>query len=54
MRALRRTYLASLLLIAAIGLALGTTVASGVSHSGSSLADCPAGTNWDYATQSCH
>lgn len=54
MRALRRKYLAPLLLIAAIGFALATHLAPGASHGAGSLADCPAGTNWDAVTATCH
>lgn len=53
MRAIRRKYLAALLLIAAFAVALTTHLAPGAAHAGGSLADCPFGTNWDWTTQSC-
>ena len=53
MRAIRRTYLSALLLIAAFAIALTAHAAVGTAHSGGALADCPFGTNWDWATQSC-
>lgn len=53
MRAIRRKYLAVILLMAALAVALTTHLALGAPHAGHALADCPAGTNWDWATQSC-
>lgn len=54
MRALRRNHLASFLLIAALAFTLVMALAPGISHTGKSLAECPAGTNWDVHTASCH
>ena len=53
MRANKPKFLAPLLLIASLAVALGALFAPGVAHAGGSLAICPAGTNWDNATKSC-
>ena len=50
MRAIKLKFLAPSLLIASIAVALGAAFAPGAA---SSLAACPAGTNWDHVTQTC-
>ena len=52
MRANKSKFLAPFLLIASLAVALGSLF--GVSHAGGALADCPAGTNWDHVTHTCH
>jgi hypothetical protein len=54
MRANKFRVLALFLLIASLAVALGALFAPGVSHAGGSLAICPAGTNWDHVTGTCH
>jgi multisubunit Na+/H+ antiporter MnhB subunit len=54
MRANRLKFLAPFLLIASLAVALGALFAPGVAHAGGSLAICPAGTNWDHLTGTCH
>ena len=54
MRANKLKLLAAFLLIASLAVALGALFAPGVSHAGGSLAICPAGTNWDDVTSTCH
>jgi hypothetical protein len=54
MRAITRRYLAPLVVAAAVICASGAAGFAAVSaHPGGSLADCPAGTNWDNATGTC-
>jgi hypothetical protein len=54
MRANKPKFLAPFLLIASLAVALGALFAPGVSSAGGSLAACPAGTNWDHVTGTCH
>jgi hypothetical protein len=54
MRANRLKFLAPLLLIASLAVAISALFALGVSHADGSLAICPAGTNWDHVTGICH
>jgi len=51
MRANKPKLLAAFLLLASLTVALGALFAS---HAGGSLAICPAGTNWDHVTHTCH
>ena len=54
MRAIMRRYLAPLIVAVAVVSAGGAVGASAVSaHHGGSLAECPAGTNWDNVTGTC-
>jgi hypothetical protein len=54
MRAPRRKFLASVLLIAGLGAGLAVPLAPGLSHTGGAVAGCPLGTNWDSVTGLCH
>jgi hypothetical protein len=48
MRANKPKFLAPLLLIASLAVAVGALFAPGVSHAGGALAVHPLGTNWDH------
>jgi hypothetical protein len=54
MRAILRRYLAPLVVAAVVISAGGAAGFAAVSaHPGGSLAECPAGTNWDNVTGTC-
>lgn len=55
MRALWRRLLAPLFIAAAVVSATGLAhIAAGPSHHRAPMAACPAGTNWDAVTGTCH
>jgi hypothetical protein len=53
MHAIWRRRLASLIAAAALLVGVPAGLAAATAHSSGSLADCPAGTNWDNVTHSC-
>jgi hypothetical protein len=54
MRAIKRTFLAPLLLLAALAVVFAAHLTPGTGHGGGADAACPIGTNWDFVTHTCH